>query len=117
MRPRKAMRRRSFLGLVAGAGVIGGALPLVGGKGSAKSRGSLNGGNSRRQNPITDGDKNPSDITGPRGCTDYDVGPRADPPQSGRGSGLNDNDRESGRPRARQYGDPTNCGRRRNSRR
>jgi hypothetical protein len=119
MRTDRKLSRRSFLGAVIGGGIIGGgalhalsagAAQTGGARASAPARG-------RGRNPITDGDKNPADVTGPRGCTDYDSGPRADPPTTGRGTGVNDQDRESGGPRARQYGDPTGCGRARTPRR
>ena len=115
MKPTRNVTRRSFLGTVAGASLAGGALLAVAGSASSQSRPRMNNAGRRIQGTITDGDKNPADATGPRGCTDYDMGRNADGPGSGRGTRLNDNDRELGQPRARQYGDPTNCGRRRSS--
>jgi len=116
MKAKRKLNRRSFLGAVAGgASLGGGALIVLAARAAAQNGAAASGpGRSapRGRSAINDGDKNPTDAAGRPGCTDRDSGPRADPPAGGRGSGVNDNDRGTGRSRARPLGDRANCGRR-----
>lgn len=110
MKSSRRLYRRSFLGAVAG-GTFGGALLAVAGAAFGQPGPRLNNAGRPIESAVTDGDKNPSDITGPRGCTDYDLGRNSDPPQNGRGTGVTDQDRAERAAGRRRFGDRAGCGR------